>query len=71
MNLDLNKGVYTKKGIQSAIDAFNELCKVKMEVKGDCYHLSFHDIDESVKDSLIDEFANFALYGTIAGKKTW
>jgi|GEM_PF-3558841 len=71
MNLNLNKKIYTKAGIKSTIEAFGEVCNVEMDTKGEYYHLSFHDVDESVKDSLIDEFANYALYGTLAGKKTW
>jgi hypothetical protein len=63
--------LYTKVGIQEAITAYKAVCEVDVESGNEYYDLSFRNVDESVKDVLLDEFNNYALYSTIARKKTW
>lgn len=71
MKTRLNKKIYSKNGIMESISAFAHFCKITMKTEGGYYALSFSEIDDSVKESIIDEFNNFALYRSIAGNKSW
>ncbi len=71
MQARLHKKLYSSAGVKNAISAYSELCHSEMAKDGDHYVVTFSAIDPDIKDVLVDEFANYALYGTIAGKKTW
>ncbi len=69
MKTKLNRKIYTKVGITEACEAFEHLCSVKVQLVGEYYQLLFENVDDTVKDVLPDEFANYALYATISGRK--
>ena len=71
METRLNRNLYTEKGVREAMAAFQDLCTVTLRKEGEVFHLSFRDVDAEIEDTLLDEFHNYALYASVAGKKTW
>ena len=71
MRASLHKKIYSKDGITEAASAFQHLCDVEVAPEGDYFRLDFKHAAETVRDSLLDEFANYALFSTIARKKRW
>ena len=67
MELKYHKKIYTKKGIKNAIEAFAGLAEWKLDSDDEYYIVSCDNMDESLRDSLTDEFGNFALHGSIRG----
>lgn len=71
MKTRLNKRLYSKTGIQEAVDAYKAVCAIDMRVENEYFELDFKNADPTLGDVLVDEFNNFALFSTITGKKTW
>jgi len=67
MELKYHKKIYTKKGLKSAIEAFSALAEWSLDSDDEYYIVSCNNIDESLRDSVADEFGNFALHGSIRG----
>ncbi len=67
MQKKYHKKVYTKQGLQTAISAFEHLAQWTLDVNGDYYIVNCAGYEDGFKDSLFDEFGNFALYGSTRG----
>ena len=67
MELKYHKKIYSKKGIKSAMEAFSALAEWSLDMDDDYYIVTYSNADESLQDSIADEFGNFALHGSIRG----
>lgn len=72
MEMLFNKKIYTQKALKGTADAFGQLAEFKIGAEGDYYKVSVTKLlDDEVESSLMDEFANYALYTTVAEMKKW
>jgi len=72
MTLRFNRNIYILKAIKNTEDAFNELARFEIVKEKNHYRVSVKEIfDDGIKDTLLSEFANYALHQTIAEQKKW
>ncbi len=71
MKTKLNRKIYSENGVKAAVEAYGHLGAIAYKKEKGHFVLEFGRVDESLEDSLVDEFNNYALYATIAGKKSW
>ena len=72
MEAVFNTRIYSKKALSATIEAYAQLASFELTHEGEYYVVRVAELhDPEVKDRLIDEFSNYALYRTIAEKKQW
>ena len=69
MKIDFSKKIYKIEPIQSAIDAYSSVADFSISNKKNKIEVTLDNIDEEVKDIILDEFKNYALYEHIINYK--
>lgn len=65
MKIKLTKKIYSKKGVENTINAYNNLAQIKLIEDDDFYFITMENIDDEVKDVIKDEFCNYLLFETV------
>ncbi len=72
MEMLFNKKIYPQKALKGTAAAFGQLAEFKIDAEGDYFKVCVTKLlDTEVEGSLMDEFANYALYTTVAEMKQW
>ena len=61
-NIKFNKKLYSQKAIKIAAKEFKNLADIKISSQGDYFVVVFDQIDPDVKEVIVDEFGNYALF---------
>lgn len=65
MEIKFNKNIYNKKGLENTIQAYQELAKIEFSEVDSFFIITMDNIDEGVKDVIVDEFCNYLLFETV------
>lgn len=65
MEIKFDKNIYNKKGLENAIQAYQELAKIEFLETDNVFVVKISNIDEEVKDVIVDEFCNYLLFETV------
>lgn len=62
MEIKANKNIYTKKGIEETIKAYEHLGKIVLEENKNYFIIKLRDIDGKIEKIFQDEFCNYLLF---------
>ncbi|MDD2227342.1 MAG: HxsD-like protein [Clostridia bacterium] len=64
MEIKFFKKIYSKKGVDNAINAYSNLAQIKFVEDDSFYFITMENIDDEVRDIIKDEFCNYVLFET-------
>lgn len=59
--ITFNKGIYSMKAVNVAVDAFKDLANIKVTEQDNDIAVEIDNIDSDVADTFTDEFSNYVL----------
>lgn len=65
MEIKFDKNIYNKKGLENTIQAYKELAEIEFSETDNVFIVKINNIDEEVKDVIVDEFCNYLLFETV------